>query len=103
LSYRDSSAALTQWKAAPEHAFLREVSSVPLQQTLRYLQRAFVNFFSRSRVLSSAQTKRGNQSAEFTKSAFSWDQLKPQPYAFQDRQAASWLVEGDGPGEAVLR
>jgi putative transposase len=56
LSYGDSSAVLTQWKAAPEHAFLGEVSSVPLQQTLRHLQRAFVNFFE-GRARSSLQNQ----------------------------------------------
>ncbi|WP_026214964.1 helix-turn-helix domain-containing protein, partial [Nonomuraea coxensis] len=35
VSYAESSAALTAWKKTPKLAFLCEVSSVPLQQTLR--------------------------------------------------------------------
>lgn len=47
VSYGDTSAALTQWKRDPELGFLREVSTVPLQQSLRHLQRAFTNFFAK--------------------------------------------------------
>jgi putative transposase len=45
ISYADTSAALTALKREPETAWLNEVSSVPPQQTLRHLDRAFRNFF----------------------------------------------------------
>jgi transposase len=45
LSYGDLSAALPDLKQQPETAWLAEVSSVTLQQSLRHLERAFVNFF----------------------------------------------------------
>ena len=45
-SYRQTDAALTAWKKTGELAFLSEVSSVPLQQTLRHQHTAFVNFFA---------------------------------------------------------
>ena len=45
VSYPQSSALLTEWKKAPERAWLNEVSSVPLQQSLRHLQTAYRNFF----------------------------------------------------------
>ncbi len=35
-SYRQTDAALTAWKKTEDLAFLSEVSSVPLQQTLRH-------------------------------------------------------------------
>jgi putative transposase len=38
-------AKLPVLKTQPETAWLSEVSSVPLQQSLRHLDRAFVNFF----------------------------------------------------------
>jgi putative transposase len=46
VSYAETSAMLTAWKRTEEFAFLGEVSSVPLQQTLRHLQSAFANFFA---------------------------------------------------------
>src|SRR6266852_4847522 len=45
LSSDDLSALLPTLKQQPETAWLAEVSSVPLQQSLRHLNRAFVNFF----------------------------------------------------------
>ena len=45
ISYPQNSALLTEWKKEPEHLWLNEVSSVPLQQSLRYLQTAYRNFF----------------------------------------------------------
>lgn len=46
-SYADTSTALTEWKKTDDLSFLREVSSVPLQQALRNLQTAFSNFWSK--------------------------------------------------------
>jgi putative transposase len=47
VSYAQTSAMLIKWKHDPETAWLSEVSSVPLQQTLRHLQSAFVAFWSK--------------------------------------------------------
>lgn len=47
VNYSQTSAALTQWKKQDEFSFLKEVSSVPLQQCLRHLQSAFANFFEK--------------------------------------------------------
>lgn len=47
VTYSQTSAALTQWKKQDELSFLKEVSSVPLQQCLRHLQTAFTNFFEK--------------------------------------------------------
>ncbi|MEW2379402.1 transposase [Micromonospora sp. NPDC047812] len=44
VNYNATSAMLTAWKKSEELAFLNEVSSVPLQQTLRHLQGAFAAF-----------------------------------------------------------
>jgi len=70
LSYTQQSAMLTEWKRSPELAFLNEVSSVPLQQTLRHLQRAYGNFFAKRTTYPSFKRKRNGGSAEFTRSAF---------------------------------
>jgi len=47
LNYSDTSSLLTQLKRNPEFTWLSEVSSVPVQQSLRHLQTAFGNFFAR--------------------------------------------------------
>ncbi len=45
VSYAETSEALTALKREPETIWLNEVSSVPPQQALRHLDRAFRNFF----------------------------------------------------------
>ncbi len=73
LYFSDISAALTILKKQPDRLWLNEVSCVPLQQVLRHLDRAFENFFDRRSGLPVFKKKHGPQSAEYTKSAFSWD------------------------------
>ena len=45
LSYAGLCTALTEWKAQPETLWLKQTHSQPLQQTLKDLERAYVNFF----------------------------------------------------------
>jgi putative transposase len=53
--------------------FLAEVSSVPLQQSLRLLQTAFGNFFAkRAKYPRYKSKKKSRASAEYTCSAFKW-------------------------------
>ena len=47
IGYHTTAAKLTEWKKEPEKAFLTEVSSVVLQQSLRNLDTAFTNFFEK--------------------------------------------------------
>jgi putative transposase len=70
IGYAAQSAALTDWKKEPELAFLNEVSSVPVQQTLRHLQTAYANFFAKRAKYPSFKKKRAGGSAEFTRSGF---------------------------------
>ena len=73
VGYNATSAMLTAWKKTDELAFLNEVSSVPLQQTLRHLQAAFTNFFAkRAGYPRFKSRKRSHRSAEYTRSAFHW-------------------------------
>jgi putative transposase len=66
-----TSAMLTEWKKTEELAFLCEVSSVPLQQTLRHLQGAFSNFWQkRAKYPRFKSKKKSRDSAEYTISAF---------------------------------
>jgi putative transposase len=73
VSYADTSAALTVLKREPGTAWLSEVSSVPPQQALRHLDRAFRNFFEGRAKYPAFHTKHGAQAAEYTTSAFRWD------------------------------
>jgi putative transposase len=73
INYAQTSAALTQWKKDPDLAWLREVSCVPLQQCLRHLQTACNRFFAKRAAYPRFRSKRGEQRAEFTRSAFSWN------------------------------
>ncbi|WP_324194684.1 RNA-guided endonuclease InsQ/TnpB family protein [Nocardia terpenica] len=71
IDYAQSSAMLTEWKRSEDLSYLGEVSSVPLQQTLRHLQTAFTNFWGRrSRYPRFKSKKRSKASAEYTKSGF---------------------------------
>ncbi len=71
VSYHQTSAMLTAWKKTGELAYLNEVSSVPLQQTLRHLQTAFTHFFGkRARYPRFKSRKTSRRSAEYTTSAF---------------------------------
>jgi len=73
VSYVQSSAMLTEWKRTDDLAYLSEVSSVPLQQTLRHLQGAFAAFFDkRAKYPRFKSRRRSRQSAEYTRSAFRW-------------------------------
>ncbi|WP_093592918.1 RNA-guided endonuclease InsQ/TnpB family protein [Lentzea waywayandensis] len=69
-SYRETDCALTAWKRTEELAFLSEVSSVPLQQTLRHQHTAFVNFFAGRTRYPRFKSRVGRQSAHYTRSAF---------------------------------
>lgn len=73
VGYHETSAMLTALKKTDEFAWLNEVSSVPVQQSLRHLQTAFGNFFSRRSKYPTFKKKDGAQSAEYTTSAFKWD------------------------------
>ena len=70
VGYSDTSALLTEWKKQDDLQFLSEVSSVPLQQGLRHLQKAFSNFFEGRAKYPTFKKKRNGGNAEFTKSAF---------------------------------
>lgn len=73
VGYHETSALLTALKKSPEHAWLNDVSSVPVQQSLRHLQTAFANFFAKRAKYPTFKRKDGKQAAEYTVSGFKWD------------------------------
>ena len=64
VNYNQTSAMLTALKKTPKHVWLNEVSSVPVQQSLRHLQTAFSNFFARRAGYPAFKRKDGVQAAE---------------------------------------
>jgi len=72
IDYLKTNSLLTQWKQLEELQFLNEVSSVPLQQGLRHLQKAFANFWAGRAKYPNFKKKHHGGSAEFTKAAFRW-------------------------------
>lgn len=71
LYYHDLAAMLPALKE--QYPWLRDTSSVPLQQALRHLDRAFVNFFEGRAEYPTFKKKRKEQSATFVSNAFMWD------------------------------
>jgi len=72
IGYHETSAMLTKLKKTPEHIWLNDVSSVPVQQSLRHLNTAFGNFFAKRAQYPKFKKRDGKQSAEYTTSAFKW-------------------------------
>src|SRR5579864_4996212 len=73
IGYHEASAALTTLKQQPETTWLTEVSSVPLQQALRHLDKAFRNFFEGRAKYPVFHKKHGRQAATYASNAFRWD------------------------------
>ncbi len=70
LSTKDLSVALTTLKKEEGTTWLKEVSSVPLQQALRHLDTAYTNFFEGRASYPTFKKKHGHQSATYTDNAF---------------------------------
>ncbi len=73
LYYNDLSEALTALKKGEGTLWLKDVSSVPLQQALVHLDKGFVNFFEGRTKYPIYKKKHSTQSASYTASAFRWD------------------------------
>ena len=70
LTYDDLSAMLPNLKK--EHPWLADVSSVPIQQSLRHLDRAYKNFFEGRAKYPTFKKRRNTQSATYASNAFTW-------------------------------
>lgn len=72
LNHNKLSQALTTLKQQEGTQWLKEVSSVPLQQALRHLKSAYTNFFEGRSEYPTFKKKHGVQSATYTDNAFVW-------------------------------
>jgi len=73
LYYNQLAVMLTELKKQEETAWLSEVSSVPLQQSLRHLDTAFRNFFEGRAQYPTFHKKHGVQAATYAANAFRWN------------------------------
>ena len=73
LYYEGTAQRLVTLKKQEETLWLNEVSSVPLQQALRHLDKAFRNFFEGRADYPTFKKKRQQQAATYASNAFSWD------------------------------
>lgn len=71
ISYPETAKMYTALKKQEETAFLSEVPSVPLQQTLRHLDRAYTAFFRGTSKFPRFKSRKHRQSATYTKQGFS--------------------------------
>ena len=70
ISFVDTSKMLTEWKKLEEYKFLKEVSAVALQQSLRHLQVAYENFFRKTSGYPRFKSRRSKQSIIFVTGSF---------------------------------
>ena len=73
IGYNQNIVLLPQWKKDPETQWLNDVSSVPLQYTVRNLQTEFKNFFQCKAKYPQFKSKHSNQSATYASNAFQYD------------------------------
>ncbi|HAE84802.1 MAG TPA: transposase [Ktedonobacter sp.] len=73
LYYEGTAQRLVTLKKQEETLWLNEVSSVPLQQALRHLDKAFRNFFEGRADYPTFKKKRIQQSATYASNAFIWN------------------------------
>lgn len=71
ISYAETDKRLTTLKQQEETEWLQEVSSVPLKQALRHLDKAYTAFFRGSARFPRFKAKKHTQSATYTTFAFS--------------------------------
>ncbi len=87
VDYHITSAKLTEWKKEPEKAFLSEVSSVVLQQSLRNLDTAFSNFFEKRSQYPTFKSKHGRQSARYATTTSDGEKLEnPRPLLRREKR-----------------
>ncbi len=71
ISYPETDKRLTMLKQQQETSFLSEVSSVPLKQGLRHLDKAYTVFFRGNAKFPRFKSRKHRQSATYTKQGFS--------------------------------
>jgi putative transposase len=105
LYYEDTAQRLVRLKKQEETLWLNEVSSVPLQQALRHLDRAFRNFFEGRADYPTFKKKRNQQSATYASNAFTWNRQALTLAKMDAPLSIVWhrpLPEGWKPGSVTI-
>ncbi|HEY4385662.1 MAG TPA: IS200/IS605 family element RNA-guided endonuclease TnpB [Ktedonobacteraceae bacterium] len=105
LYYKDLSEMLTALKKQDDYSWLNDVSSVPLQQALRHLDKAFINFFEGRGEYPHFKKKRNQQSATYTSNAFTWRDGTITLAKMSEPLAIRWsrsLPEGATPSSVTI-
>src|ERR1700757_2126940 len=105
LYYKNLSERLTTLKKQDDYGWLNNVSSVPLQQALRHLEKAFLNFFEGRGDYPTFKKKRNQQSATYTSNAFTWRDGKITLAKMSEPLALVWsrpLPEGATPSSVTI-
>lgn len=91
-SYIEAARMVTVLCNDPATSWLKEVSSVALQQAIRQQERAFANFFAKRSKYPRFKTRSSRQSAEFTRSGFQFREgvLKPAKFKTPLKYVWSW-------------
>lgn len=99
LSYGDTSKRLTALKKTEDHAWLNEVSSVPVQQALRHLDAAYRRFFRKKSRFPRFKSRRSKQSAEYTTSGYRVKDsgMKGQPLVYLAKMTGPLKVRWSRP------
>ena len=72
LDYVGTAKLLTEWRNSEELGFLSEVSVVPLQQSLRHLQKAFTSFWKKTAKYPKFKSRKNSTlGLEYSRSGFS--------------------------------
>jgi putative transposase len=101
----ESSARLTHLKKQPDYCWLNEVSSVTLQQELRHLEKAFVNFFEGRADYPTLHTRHRKQSATYAANAFTWENATLTLAKMNEPLAIRWsrsLPDGCKPSSVTI-
>jgi putative transposase len=102
---KDLSAAIPALKKQEGTAWLREVSSVPLQQALRHLDAAYTNFFEGRTDYPTFKKKHHEQSATYTDNAFTFRDGKLTLAKQQEPLSIVWsrlLPDGSQPSSVTI-
>ncbi|WP_217141015.1 RNA-guided endonuclease TnpB family protein [Streptomyces sp. AC627_RSS907] len=80
VGFAETCRALTGWKRAEETAWLKEVSSTVLQQSLRHLDQAFGRFFKGKAKYPRRKRKgRSRDTATYVRTGFTWVEDRDRP------------------------
>ena len=96
-SYAQTDAALTAMKRERDLEFLNEVSAVPLQQCLRHQDQAFRAFFGKRACYPRFKSRRGKQSATYSRGAFRMRGKDLQLAKMHEPLRYVWTWPGTGP------